>query len=845
MNARIETKMMKLGLALAIFLCLNTGLVLAQEVALPEPQSGLLVLPKGQERQTSRTCGRTGGSFHQRTVTALSWDDQGLMARIECADSSVVAAQGTARDNRDSWKDDAVELLLDPGHRHGVPICIRLTAAGAVFDSRGTDVNFQVEGLVAKAVRTPKGWSATLLIPWAGLGVKAPADGEVWGFNLKHVDQTSAFSYATMRVGSWLPFNTDSQDVMLNGQVAFVLPSTLEDDARLAAMREAVAASHAGAVRSWAGPNDGDVLVLGDKSVAIPDLGLIGSGVPARQATRVNIDRDAEALDIRFDCDDNEIVAALEGRDNVKLWKDDSVSVWLDLGHTHRTDGAMIMVQVSAGGLVHDSKNGDPKWNLEGLTAQTQRTKTGWTAHLRLPWKGLGVAAPKDGEVWGLNLTRTDHPGKYEFFNMEVASWALIPGGDMGAIHRWGHLAFGRPEAVAAAVKPAHDARRAAVDQQLARLAAQRKANDEVNASRWGIPANPNASEDAHRVLQCLAGLPQRKDKRLILCQENWSYAGGNAGGFKAYVEKLNEKSGKWIGMIHVSYGNATPSDSPDPSYRAYLQHANQNAIQYWKAGGLVTVHINPVNPITNKGGEDGLKERERIAEVITPGSEAYKNWHATLDRYAVLLAELRDAGVVVLWRPLHEMTFTNAYWYDAGATKDREVYKKLWCDMFRYFTEEKKLNNLLWVYSSTGLNGRALGSVTADEMYPGADYVDIVGLSQYSDDVDITGGVYESLTALGKPFAFSEFGPGHSAGLKTADGLSNLDLVRAVREKYPLTTYACYWGSWPGANMAIIDVPDAVELVNHPWVANRDDLGWRAIKVDLEKIRARRARDK
>jgi len=817
-------------------LLLMAGLAMAGEVNLPEPQSGLLVLPKGMERQTYRICGRTQGPVDQHIIARLAWDEEGLMATIKCSDTNVVAEQGAGRDNPDAWKDDAVELLLEPGHRHGAPVCIGLSAAGAVWDSRGADRGFNVEGLVARSARTRDGWRATLVIPWTGLGVAVPKDGEVWGFNIKRIDHDGAFALDKMKIGSWLPFNTDSQDVMLNGQVAFVLPETLENDEKLEAMRRTVADGHAAAARAWAGPNDGDTLVLdGDQPVTLSTLGRIGSGVPARQATQVKVSRNETGLVVDFECEDADISATMEGRDNTKLWKDDCVYVWLDPAHDHE---GMIMVQVSAAGVINDSKGSDSKWNLDGLVAETKRTDTGWTAHLLLPFAGLLApnaspltTAAASAAAWGFNLTRMDQPGTYDYFNMQMLSLALIPGEDAGAMHRWGHLAFGK---AARPVAASHIARKAAVDQQCAANAAAAEAKSKEFAKSWGIPANPNASENACKVLKLLCDLPQRKDTRFILCQENWSYDGGNAGGFKEYVEALAEKSGKWIGMIHVSYGNATVGESTEPGYREYLADANKNAIRYWKAGGLVTVHINPVNPITNKGGSDGLKERERIAEVLQPGTEAHRNWLATLDRYAVLLAELRDAGVVVLWRPLHEMTFKNCYWYDAGATRDWEIYKNIWRHMFRYYSEEKKLDNLLWVYSSTGLNGKALGSMAADDMYPGGEFVDIVGFSAYADDVDILGGVYENLTSLGKPFALTEFGPGHSGTLlSTDDKLSNLDLVDAVREKYPLATYAAYWGSWPGANMAIIHMPHAVELVNHPWVANRDELGVKDVKVE------------
>lgn len=800
--------------------CAAAATIGAAAETLPESQSGLMVLPKGLERQTFRTCGKAGGIFDQRTKTGLAWDDTGLIATVDCADTNIVAVQQAGHDSPAAWQDDAVELLLDPGHRHGTPVCIGLSAAGAVWDSRGVDRGFNVEGLVARAVRTRQGWRATFFVPWKGLGVDAPKDGEVWGFNIRRLDHSSRFSFESMAVGSWLPFSNDSQDVMLNGQVAFVLPETLENDERLEVMRRTVAEGHAAAARNWAGPNDGNVITLADKPVSVSSFGRIGSGVTARQGTTAVISRDPDSLTVAFDCEDADICASMEGRDNQKLWKDDCVYVWLDPAHDHKN---MVMVQVSASGVVNDSKGGDAKWDMEGLAADVKKTDKGWSATLKLPYKGMGVAAPKDGELWGMNISRMDQPGQYDYFNMQMTSLAVIPGADAGAMHRWGHLAFGKAADVATSA--AHTELKEAVAARIAADASAAEIKRKEHAARWGVPANPNASESARKVLKLLCDLPNRKDKRLILCQETWSYAGGIPGGFKEYVEALAEKSGKWIGMIHVSYGNATVSADTRAGYSTYLADANSNAIRYWKAGGLVTVHINPANPITGKTGADSLLERERIAEVLQAGSEANKRWMATLDRYAALLTELRDAGVVVLWRPLHEMTFNNCYWYDAGATKDHEVFKAIWRQMFRYYSEDKKLDNLLWVYSSTELNGPAVGGIAADEMYPGSEYVDIVGYSAYADDVDVIGGVYENLTALGKPFAFTEFGPGHSVSFKTDDKLSNLDLVRAVREKYPLTTYATYWGSWPGADMAIIHIPDAVELVNHPWTANRDDL--------------------
>jgi mannan endo-1,4-beta-mannosidase len=64
-------------------------------------------------------------------------------------------------------------------------------------------------------------------------------------------------------------------------------------------------------------------------------------------------------------------------------------------------------------------------------------------------------------------------------------------------------------------------------------------------------------------------------------------------------------------------------------------------------------------------------------------------------------LKRLRDAGVPVLWRPLHEAS-GNAWhtpWFWWGA-KGAEPYKKLWNMMFDRMNNYHGLNNLIWIYS-------------------------------------------------------------------------------------------------------------------------------------------------
>ncbi|MCQ2573677.1 MAG: glycoside hydrolase family 26 protein [Treponema sp.] len=92
------------------------------------------------------------------------------------------------------------------------------------------------------------------------------------------------------------------------------------------------------------------------------------------------------------------------------------------------------------------------------------------------------------------------------------------------------------------------------------------------------------------------------------------------------------------------------------------------------------------------------------------------------MDTIAKELKRLQDAGVPVLWRPLHEASGKWFWWGASGP----EAYKALWKYMYTYYSEEKGLNNLIWVW-----NGQN------KEWYPGDDFVDITGEDIYSNNHD------------------------------------------------------------------------------------------------------------
>ena len=81
-------------------------------------------------------------------------------------------------------------------------------------------------------------------------------------------------------------------------------------------------------------------------------------------------------------------------------------------------------------------------------------------------------------------------------------------------------------------------------------------------------------------------------------------------------------------------------------------------------------------------------------------------------------LGRLQDAGVPVLWRPLHE---ASGGWFWWGA-KGLDACRKLWVYLYEQLTDVYGIHNLIWVWN--GQNA---------DWYPGDAYVDLIGQDLYA----------------------------------------------------------------------------------------------------------------
>jgi mannan endo-1,4-beta-mannosidase len=317
------------------------------------------------------------------------------------------------------------------------------------------------------------------------------------------------------------------------------------------------------------------------------------------------------------------------------------------------------------------------------------------------------------------------------------------------------------------------------------------------NAAHAAEPANPKANAQARAILNYFHELPAKAEKRILSGQFSDFGNGANL----RLLERIHEKTGHWPALIGVDYADFGRGSLT-------YQVPNRVAIDYWKQGGLVSVMAHMYNPANPKGG--GLRDQGvNIEDLLKPDTETHTRWMQQLDLMATGLKELQDAGVVVLWRPFHEM---NGGWFWWGA-KDPDTFIKVWRHMFDYFTETKGLNNLLWVY------GPNHGQKTA-AYYAGDRYVDLVGLDAYTDFIDpehIKG--YAEVAALPKPFGFTEFGP---FGSRNPPGdYDYRRFIEGLNQHFAKTSFFMSWN----AKWSLATNLYTKELLSDPRVANRDDL--------------------
>jgi mannan endo-1,4-beta-mannosidase len=165
------------------------------------------------------------------------------------------------------------------------------------------------------------------------------------------------------------------------------------------------------------------------------------------------------------------------------------------------------------------------------------------------------------------------------------------------------------------------------------------------------------------------------------------------------------------------------------------------------ETGGIVTAmwHWNAPANLVNQPGKEWWRGFYSDATTFdlpgalaNPASGDYQLLLRDIDAIAVELQKYEDAGVPVIWRPLHEAQGTWFWWGDHGP----DAFKQLWGLMHDRLTNHHELHNLIWEFTSSAAEADHL------DWYPGDDVVDIVGLDIYTDPAATMNGQWYDILA-------------------------------------------------------------------------------------------------
>jgi hypothetical protein len=215
-------------------------------------------------------------------------------------------------------------------------------------------------------------------------------------------------------------------------------------------------------------------------------------------------------------------------------------------------------------------------------------------------------------------------------------------------------------------------------------------------------PANPKATGRARKLLCYL---------------KNHTYLSGQTDVPDA--EKVAGMTGRYPAMVAFDFYRYTDGDTSETQYAINWAKAKKGIVAFqwhWKA----------------PGGGEFYADYDFAPALNDPNSKLYKD----IDLVARELKKMGDAGVPVLFRPLHEANNNFMWWAKKGASN----YKRLWKLIFDR-TLAAGANDVLWVF-----NGMASGQNTAlADWYPGANQVDVISSDYFQSRSD-----YDILARIG-----------------------------------------------------------------------------------------------
>ncbi|MBQ8207162.1 MAG: hypothetical protein IJZ89_00305 [Clostridia bacterium] len=250
-------------------------------------------------------------------------------------------------------------------------------------------------------------------------------------------------------------------------------------------------------------------------------------------------------------------------------------------------------------------------------------------------------------------------------------------------------------------------------------------------------------------------------NERFIIGQE-----GGEPETADETMENFYKASGKYPALIGQDLG-CYGLDLRDKD-KSFWSRAICEYVDYAAQGGIITFSSHWRNPTGNfphtwEDCRGELGHEEVWAELLTEGTELNAEFMEQITTDALFLQALRDNGVPIIWRPMHEQNGSFFWWcieQEDGYVLNGSYFVNLWKYVYKYYTEDMGLDNLLWEFGPNKTNGRNYQDVLY--CYPGDEYCDLVSLDWYLGgeyNLNDDGKSYERLMETGKITNLSEFG--------------------------------------------------------------------------------------
>jgi type II secretory pathway component PulJ len=118
----------------------------------------------------------------------VAYDDAALYVAFHCPHApGAVLREAIDRHDGPTWRDDSVEVFLDPNHDHRHYFHLAVNCRGQIRDARGGDPRWE-SAAEAAVERSATAWNVEIKIPYERLEIDLRA-GAAWGINLARNDR--------------------------------------------------------------------------------------------------------------------------------------------------------------------------------------------------------------------------------------------------------------------------------------------------------------------------------------------------------------------------------------------------------------------------------------------------------------------------------------------------------------------------------------------------------------------------------------------------------------------------------------------------------------------------------